>query len=167
MTAAQLEAERRYVTMTVRRMVQPNDVDDLAQEVLLKAWRYRDRYNERYSLRTWLRWIIRSVVIDFARTQPKAWVAPVPPEDLLGIPDAAAGPESLVLGEQRYQELVALVNGLSPAYRDACRLVWLQGLSYQETADALSIELGTVRSRVFRGNKVLRNTRRTEEVLRR
>jgi len=53
-------------------------------------------------------------------------------------------------------EVVAAMEELSPAYRDALTLRHMQQLSYQEVADALGIPLGTVKTHLHRARAALK-----------
>jgi len=71
-----------------------------------------------------------------------------------GVVDAAT-PESELLRSVMDADIKAAVDALPDAFREAVWLRDVEDLSYQEIADALSVPIGTVMSRISRGRKLL------------
>jgi RNA polymerase sigma-70 factor, ECF subfamily len=65
-------------------------------------------------------------------------------------------PELVVENTERRRELEALVATLAPCYRNAISLCYFGDLSYQETANALNMSIGTIKFYVHRGLELLR-----------
>jgi len=59
---------------------------------------------------------------------------------------------------QRYQQIMRRVNALPEAQRNALFLVYVEGFSYQEAADTLSVPIGTIMSRLATARATLANT---------
>ncbi len=121
---------------------------DAVQETFIKAYRNLDKYREAASEKTWLSRIAINTCKDLRRS---GWFRhtdrSVTPEML---PDAAAPAEPEALN------LTAEIMNLPVRLREAALLCWLQGLTYNEAADALGISFQAVSSRLNRARKRLR-----------
>lgn len=140
------------------------DAEDLTQEAFIRAFRFFGQYKRELPFDSWLYKIMSNVFVDTLRRRPKAQVrsldAPVVTEDgeaSLEIPDNAAGPEETVLSEEMDHRIQAALNSLSEDFRLAVIYADVEGLSYEEIAEAMQCSIGTVRSRLHRGRKMLRD----------
>jgi RNA polymerase sigma-70 factor (ECF subfamily) len=131
--------------------------DDVVAETFLAAFRIRHRYDlSRADARPWLlgiatRELSRRRRQERARYRLLASTPIDPPVD--GPADAVA---AAVTAMAVRQPLAEALNRLKPADRDVLLLVAWADLSYQEVADALSIPIGTVRSRLNRARRIVR-----------
>ncbi|HXG23359.1 MAG TPA: sigma-70 family RNA polymerase sigma factor [Chthonomonadales bacterium] len=141
------------------------DAEDLTQEAFLRAYRFFDRYNRQMPFENWLYRIISNVFIDEVRKRPKAKVQsldqPLPNSDSdseirLEVPDFAHDPESLLMLDQLDEPLQRALNALPADFRQTVILADVEGMSYEEIAETMGCSLGTVRSRLHRGRKLLR-----------
>ena len=142
------------------------DADDLTQESFLRAYRFFDRYNRDMPFENWLYRIMSRVYIDEIRKKPKFRAQSLDQpisvgafgegDVLLEIPDLASNPEVLLLTDQLDDYLQQALASLPQEFRIAVVLADVEGLSYEEIADAMQCSLGTVRSRLHRGRKMLR-----------
>ena|SRR5437588_3830499 len=142
------------------------DAEDLTQEAFLRAFRFFDRYNRQMPFENWLYRIISNVYIDELRKRPKikshSLDQPLPnaggeSEVRLEIPDLTGDPASAMLLEALDEPLQRALIALQPDFREAVVLADVEGLSYEEIAEVMGCSLGTVRSRLHRGRKMLRN----------
>jgi len=142
------------------------DAEDLTQESFLRAYRFFDRYNREMPFENWLYRIMSRVFIDELRKRPRfktqSLDQPLNGGDgadadvLLELPDFASDPEQMVLTEALDERLQTALNALPEEFRIAVILADIEGLSYEEIAETMSCSLGTVRSRLHRGRKLLR-----------
>ena len=142
------------------------DADDLTQESFLRAYRFFDRYNREMPFENWLYRIMSRVYIDEIRKKPKFRTQSLDQpiavgafgdgDVLLEIPDSASNPETMLLTDQLDDYLQKALASLPQEFRIAVVLADVEGLSYEEIADAMQCSLGTVRSRLHRGRKMLR-----------
>ena len=72
------------------------------------------------------------------------------------VPDPAPTPEKAVEQKELRRQIEAGLQTLSPEHREVLILREIQQLSYDEIADVLSLDLGTVKSRINRGRRQLR-----------
>jgi RNA polymerase sigma-70 factor (ECF subfamily) len=130
--------------------------DDIAQDALERALRFRSQYERGTNLRAWALQIVFSVFVTRWRrrrreraaleqlaSDPCAWTVPSP----FAPPDAG----SRALSQTTVRTLDALPEG----FRAVIVLVDLERLTYRDAAKALGLPVGTVMSRLHRGRKLL------------
>jgi len=140
-----------------------DDAEDLAQEVFVRAYSAFDQFQKGTNFRAWLFRILTNTFINRYRRrsrepQTTAW------EDLNREAEAGASgglspedqPEEALLATVSDEEVEAALEGLPEEFRMAVILSDIHEFAYQEIADVLQIPLGTVRSRIFRGRRLLR-----------
>jgi RNA polymerase sigma-70 factor (ECF subfamily) len=131
-----------------------DDAQDLVQEVLLRVRRGLDTY-EPGTLRGWLSRITTNAFLDDVRRRRRR-----PAESLPDDPDRvlpAAAPADVDLASRQLSDDVqAALTALPEDFRAAVVLCDVVGLSYDEIAAALTVPVGTVRSRIHRGRTALR-----------
>jgi RNA polymerase sigma-70 factor (ECF subfamily) len=135
----------------VRRMIRRDDeAQDLLQDVWLRVFRGIARLRDGSRLRGWLFGIARRALMDRLRRE---YAAPpiddVQPGDLAAELDDLDNEADLVALEQALDALPALE-------RDVLTLFYLRDLSLAELAEAASVPVGTVKSRLFRARRLLR-----------
>lgn len=131
----------------------PGDAEDVAQEAMLKAARGLSGYDPSRPLDPWVNRIIANAARDWLRA--KALRPPVVEED----PDALAAGDDLAdaLAELAIPDQIAAALGrLDPGFRAVVVMRHLLDMSTEETADALGIAPGTVRSRLNRSLNQMR-----------
>jgi RNA polymerase sigma-70 factor (ECF subfamily) len=148
---ALVERYQRPVFALLSRML-GNDaevIDDLAQETfarVLRALPGFDRYG-RARLITWILTIATRLALDHIRTsRPRHDTASVPG----AVPVTLPRPDQEADRRALAGALMQAVNALGPQFRAAFLLREVHGLTYEEISQALSIDLGTVRSRLAR-----------------
>jgi RNA polymerase sigma-70 factor (ECF subfamily) len=149
----ELYAHYRHLLAYVitRQVADPAEVDDLVQESFIKIWSGLAGYDaQRGGFVHWMARIARNTAIDFLRSRrhrlaraTTAWV-PADHADLRAYHQAEA------------PDLPALVAALPHNYRQIIDCVYVQGYSQSETAEALNMPLGTVKTRGRIGLRELR-----------
>jgi RNA polymerase sigma-70 factor (ECF subfamily) len=139
------------------------DAEDLTQEAFIRAFRFFGQYKRELPFDSWLYKIMSNVFVDTLRRRPKAQIRsldqPISTEDgeaTLEVPDTAAGPEETVLSFEMDHRIQRALDSIPEDFRLAVIYADIEGLSYEEIADAMSCSIGTVRSRLHRGRKLLR-----------
>ena len=139
------------------------DAEDLTQEAFIRAFRFFGQYKRELPFDSWLYKIMSNVFVDTLRRRPKAQIrsldAPITTEDgeaTLEIPDHSAGPEEQVLSQEMDGRIQNALNAIPEDFRIAVIYADIEGLSYEEIAEAMRCSIGTVRSRLHRGRKMLR-----------
>jgi RNA polymerase sigma-70 factor (ECF subfamily) len=129
-----------------------DDAYDLVQEALLRVRKGLETYQPG-SMEAWLSRIVTNVFLDEVRRKRRRPVEALPddPERLLpSSPGADEATDSLP------DDVQVALRRLPEDFRTAVVLCDVVGLSYEEIADALSVPVGTVRSRIHRGRRLLR-----------
>ncbi len=140
------------------------DAEDLTQEAFIRAFRFFGQYRRELPFESWLYKIMSNVFIDRLRRKPKVKIRsidqPVTTEDgeaQFDVADTSAGPEDQVLSREMDGRIQAALNTLPEAFRLTVIYADIEGLSYEEIADATRTNIGTVRSRLHRGRRLLRS----------
>lgn len=146
---------RRIYNYAYRLTGNPADANDLMQEVLLRVRRGLAGYTPG-SFEGWLWRITRNAFIDDVRRRKRRPTSPLPEDDRSSAIGESPDPEA-VLDQTRLSEHVeAALLELPYDFREAVVMCDVVGLTYEEIAEAVDIPIGTVRSRIHRGRKMLR-----------
>jgi RNA polymerase sigma-70 factor, ECF subfamily len=149
----------RKLQGAIYRLVGPgDDVRDLSQETLLKAYRGLGTFKKEARFSSWLYQIALNVCRDrMRRTRGKSYVSF---DELSEVGEAAgdAGPSALELIEARdlSRQVAAAVAALPEEQREVVVLKEYQGLTFLEIAETLDVPLSTVKTRLYRGLGQLR-----------
>lgn len=150
---------RGRIFAMIRNMIhQEADAWDISQDVFIKAWHGLPRFEAKARFSTWLYRIARNAVYDWLRKRKIETVGELNDEiftrekiDSASFTTPAGGEspaDTMAHGELRVKIQAALAK-LSPDHREIVLLKDVQGFSYKEIADSLSITLGTVMSRLY------------------
>ena len=126
---------------------------EVLQETLLAAFRGLPAFRGEAALSTWLFQIARSFCIKERRHEPPASRLDA---HALEIEQSGPGPEATAHAREIGAVLAAAVQGLPPDYREAVILRDVEGLSAEEAAQVIGIEVGALKSRLHRGRLELR-----------
>ena len=131
-----------------------HDAEDAAQETFLRAYKALRRYDSKRSFATWLLSIAAHHCIDLTRRRRMRLVSL---ETFTGqtLPDTNPLPEKVAFQNERQREVQVLLSALSSTDRAAVVLYYWYDYSYQEIAEALSLTVSAVKSRLHRARKRL------------
>jgi RNA polymerase sigma-70 factor (ECF subfamily) len=149
-SGAQLRGTLR--AFIARRVPDPDTADDLAQEVLLKAYRSGATTEDVGDVAAWLYRIARNTVVDYYRSRDRQPGLGTLPENLVS--DGADDDDHAV--RQLARCLRPLVAELEPIYRDALTFTDLDGLTQTEAARRAGISVSGMKSRVQRARTQLK-----------
>jgi len=148
----------RRILSYCHRMCGPG-AEDLAQEIFVKLHLALGRLDRERALSPFLFRIAHNHCLDALR---KRRVATVPLESVGGegdlacrIPDPGPTPEDLVRRAEVGRAVGRAMGELPPAYRSVLVLRHVEGLSYEEIAEALGLPMATVKIRIHRGREKL------------
>lgn len=138
----------------IARRVPSAEVDDVVQDVFLKAQRSLSDLRNEQSFAPWLFQVAKSAIAESHRQRQRqpALVADAAFE--VEAPAEDASPTALE--EELASYLVPLIARLPSPYREALTLIELEGMTQQAAASALGISLSGMKSRVQRGREKLR-----------
>jgi RNA polymerase sigma-70 factor, ECF subfamily len=141
------------------------DAWDLAQDGFLKAWKSIGRFRGQSSFYTWLYRIMMNVTIDSLRRKQPGGEAEF--DDTIGLhnidpgstttPKTGALPDQKMTGDEIRARIDAAIARLSPEHRAVILMREIDGMEYQEIADALECSIGTVMSRLFYARKKMQS----------
>jgi RNA polymerase sigma-70 factor (ECF subfamily) len=142
---------RTLYAVAVRLTRKPEDASDVVQETLLRAYRTFGSFQPGTNARAWLLKILHTVFLNRNRKERRSagWL---PLEEVEERLPAAAAP---VGGVPPAAELEWALRTLPEPFRVAVLMVDVQGLTYEEAAEALACPVGTVRSRLHRARVML------------
>lgn len=139
-----------------------NDAEDLVQEAFAKAYRFWDKFEPGSNCRAWLFKIMTNIFINEYRSKSRAPVA-VNVDDIddnflygqLAQTGEADDPERHFFAKVFDADVKQAIEELPDDFRLVVILSFLEGFSYQEIAEIADLQLGTVKSRLHRGRKLL------------
>lgn len=157
---------RRAYSLALQLTRNPADAEDLVQETYVKAWRRFDSYTPGRPFLNWLLRIMQRAHLDSRRRanpirRAESLNAMVSPTDgevqELTIVDGSYTPDQAYARAEFSANLRRALDELPEVYRSAIELCDLDDLSYAEVAERQRTTIGTVRSRIHRGRKLLRD----------
>jgi RNA polymerase sigma-70 factor (ECF subfamily) len=154
--------QRRITRLLSRIIRDPSDIEDVAQEAFIKAYRALPNFRGESAFYTWLyRIAINTAKNHFAaqgRRAPTRAAADVEDaensDDALVLRDVAT-PDAVLLSKQVGEAVNRAIERLPEDLRTAIVLRELEGMSYDEIAHAMNCPVGTVRSRIFRAREAI------------
>src|SRR3954463_16733498 len=145
----------RVYRLAYRLTGNSHDAEDLTQEVFVRVFRSLSSYTPG-TFEGWLHRITTNLFLDQARRKAKIRFDALAEDAESRIPSRTAAPDTQVLDGLFDDDVEAALSALPPDFRAAVVLCDIEGLSYEEIADVLSLKLGTVRSRIHRGRTMRR-----------
>lgn len=134
------------------------EVEDIAQDTFLKAYRRLGSFQRQSSFSTWLYRIAVNTALDFLKRTGRSPVQAVEDPELTAAPVGAlagsgvaiAAPDANLRREELARVTQRVLEELPEIFRTVLVLREFEDLSYQEMAEVLGISIGTVESRLFR-----------------
>ena len=150
--------QHKVYHLALRMCGQEEDAADVAQEAFLAAWRGLPAFRGEAGFATWLYRLTSNAAIDhLRRVKRQRGDVSLDDEDLgLDAPDQAPGPQERAEGQELRQAVSEGLGRLSDDHRQVLVLREVQGMRYEEIAEALDLDLGTVKSRIARARGALR-----------
>lgn len=157
---------QRRIERLVARMVRDHDlVQDIAQETFLRAYRALPQFRGEAQFYTWLYRIAVNTAKKFLmdmRRDPvltESALAPVQDDEETfrnrHEPSTDETPETVLAAQEIAAAVQAAMEALPEELRQAVTLREIEGLSYDEIAQAMGCPIGTVRSRIFRAREAI------------
>jgi RNA polymerase sigma-70 factor (ECF subfamily) len=155
---------KRYTRQAKRYVDSHQDAEDAVQDALLSAYEHLASFKNQSKLSTWL----TTIVINAARTKRRTRKPNVSYEHLLEIvespilvarlsQDKRPSPEEVYARDEMSLLLTRLVDELSPIYRAAVYLFYVDGLNTADASSVLGVPTSTFKAQLIRARKKLRN----------
>jgi RNA polymerase sigma factor (sigma-70 family) len=156
-----LTHQKQVYNLALRMVGNEEDALDMSQEAFLRAYTSLEHFRGDSKFSVWLYRLTSNLCIDFIRSRKRRSAVSLGYTDENGedqeleIPDLRFSPETELEKKELRRQVAAGLETLSPEYRQILILREINGLSYEEIGQALSLEAGTVKSRIFRARKRL------------
>lgn len=142
------------------------DAEDLLQEATISAWKGRHTFSSGTNFKAWF---FKVLTHEHYRRVGKRAVETRSLDDSTdaflfeqsrkaGIQGDESSPARVVLDQIENDQIREAISDLPDEFRDACLLYFIAEMSYEEISEALDIPIGTVRSRLHRGRKLLQQS---------
>lgn len=156
-----LKYQNRIMKVLSRYLYDQSEVQDMAQEAFIKAYRALPNFRGDSAFYTWLYRIAintaKNHLVAQGRRPPSADIDATEAEQYDG--ESAlkeyASPEREVLKDEIQRVVVNAIDELPDDLKTAITLRELEGMSYEEIAEAMDCPIGTVRSRIFRAREAV------------
>jgi RNA polymerase sigma-70 factor (ECF subfamily) len=158
-----VEKYRRKIVRLISRMVRdPDEMEDVAQDTFIKAYRALPQFRGEAAFYTWL----YRIAVNTAKNHLVSRRKDLPtvsaqssndddePDDRL-VAQEIGTPESELISKQIAIAVNQAVDALPEELRQAITLREIEGLSYEEIAESMGCPIGTVRSRIFRAREAI------------
>ncbi|MBI5475947.1 MAG: sigma-70 family RNA polymerase sigma factor [Ignavibacteriales bacterium] len=141
-----------------------DDADDLVQETFMKAFRFWDKYEKGTNIRAWLFRIMKNSYINRYRKETKE-PGMVDYEEIANFYNTIRHQytdqndlQEKIFGGLLEDDVAKAIEKLPEDFRTVVILSDIEGLSYEEIAEFVDCPIGTVRSRLHRGRKMLQES---------
>ena len=154
--------QRKLARLLARFIRDPVEVEDVAQEAFIKAYRALPSFRGDSAFYTWLYRIgintAKNYLVAMGRRAPTT--TEFDSEEAEGFEDGDQlrdinTPESLLLSNEIAETVNATIEKLPEELRKAIQMRELEGMSYEDIAQAMNCPIGTVRSRIFRAREAI------------
>ncbi len=151
--------EKRVFALTLRMCKDPELAAEAAQEAFFAAWQGLKFFREESRFSTWLYRLASNACVDALRREGRhQGHASLEDEELnLDVPSGLPTPQEEAERRELSEQIEAGLQALPPEYRSVLVLREIQQLRYDEIAEVLELDVGTVKSRISRGRKRLRS----------
>lgn len=149
--------QRPVFNLCYRMLGDPDEAEDAAQETFLRAYNGLKRYDNQRPFSTWLLSIAAHYCIDQIRRRRLTTFSMDSLPDL-DPPDLGPGPESAASYSEEQRHIRTLLSVLGPQDRAAVVMLYWYDFSYEEIAEALSLTVSAVKSRLHRARLELAQT---------
>ncbi|MCE7870651.1 sigma-70 family RNA polymerase sigma factor [bacterium CPR1] len=142
--------------LALKMLHNPADAEEVLQETFLSAYTHMANFRRQSSFKTWLYRIAANHALTRLRKDKGKLEQWLDDEAELVTTDRSSDPEVAAEDEELRRRLIQAMDALPPAYRPVFWLRDVEGLSTQEVADVLGLELANVKTRLLRARLKLR-----------
>ncbi len=153
---------RQAYGFAMRLTSQSAEAEDLVQETYVRAFRFFHRYDENLPFSSWLFRIMTNVHIDMIRRRGRMKTTSLNQSmnadgATWDVADQNSHADAALLERSLDEPIQLGLKSMTPEFRIAVLLADVEGMAYEEIAEIMNTSVGTVRSRIHRGRKQLRD----------
>ncbi|MFC4274970.1 RNA polymerase sigma factor RpoE [Achromobacter aloeverae] len=157
-----MKYQRKIMRLLSRMIRDPSEIEDVAQEAFIKAYRALPQFRGESAFYTWLYRIAINTARNWLASSGRRPSAPTAVENEDGetfneadnLSDIST-PESMVASREIAETVNAAIESLPEELRTAIVLREIEGMSYEDIAQSMGCPIGTVRSRIFRAREAV------------
>ena len=157
-----LKYQRKIMRLLARMIRDPSEIEDVAQEAFIKAYRALPQFRGESAFYTWLYRIAINTARNWLAAAGRRPSAPNAFETEEGetfnetdnLSDNST-PESMVASREIAETVSTVIGELPEELRTAIMMREIDGMSYEDIAQAMNCPIGTVRSRIFRAREAI------------
>lgn len=154
------DAHPKLFSFAMRLAGNRPDAEDLLQEAYVRAFRHWDKFDASLSFSSWMHRVLVNAHIDGLRKKKRSPVVAldgIESEFVRDVADPAPDAAHLLQDRTFDPALESALARINPEFRIAVLLADVEGMAYEEIAEMMNTSVGTVRSRIHRGRKALRD----------
>lgn len=159
---------QRYIfNLIYQHLGKTQDIEDIAQEVFIRIFRFIKKYRGEASFESWIYKIVLNYCRSYVRRRAminRLFFIPLERADdersvdfIENQPSAQENPMDLIEHRRIAENIIAEVRKLPSIYKDILIMREVNGLSYEEISTILGISIGTVKSRISRARAMIRD----------
>lgn len=152
-------SERLVYALALKTLGNEQDAQDASQEAFIKAYRSIGSFKGDSRFSAWLYRLTKNTCIDMLRRRKDETSLTLEndegEESQLDISDERFSPEAVLEKKELRRAVAAGLDSLPENYRRILLLREISGLSYEEISEAEGLDIGTVKSRIFRARRKL------------
>jgi RNA polymerase sigma-70 factor (ECF subfamily) len=138
-----------------------DEAKELTNLVFLKVYEKLSKFTDYSSFGGWLRILAKNTAIDYLRTIKGYNKSLDCTEHQTQLQVSDGSDEMTAINRVTYNQVVELIEKMSPLYRDSIYMYYVDNLSVAEISEALNIPEGTIKSNLFRGRQQLKKLLKT------
>lgn len=155
------ETSRQAYVVAYRLTGSETEAEELVQETYVRAYRFFHRYDENLPFASWLYRIMTNIHIDASRRRQRIKFVSMEVEGSEGsrtleLADSSARTDAGLWDKILEEPLQMGLKSMNPEFRTAIVLADVEGFAYEEVAEMMGTSVGTVRSRIHRARRILK-----------